>query len=227
MSEKVSPSRAATASNSLILSAGYRKDFANRCFRCGLFTVGVCFMIREKPLFTRYAAQARSCPTSNVYGGHVPVKRNIAVRAKHKELDLGTVGGRIGHALMETVGPNKQTWLAGEVSELDHTAVSKWISNTTPPKPEHLTGIVEVLGISGHWLLTGEGTMHHAPELAVVTLGDIEKRIGRYKRAAKKATEDAKTRADAAAKEALARRGKKGKRRVPKGADTRTNRPTG
>ena len=99
--------------------------------------------------------------------------------------DLGTLGGRIGHALMETVGPNKQGWLAKSVGAPDRTSVSRWISNRTPPKPEHLKAIVEALSISGHWLLTGEGMMYEVSSLAVKTMGQMERLLRNYLSAAR------------------------------------------
>ncbi len=53
--------------------------------------------------------------------------------------------------------------------------LSRWLSGSREPGAAHLRKLVSALGISGHWLLTGEGMMYDVPRVAVKTIGRIEK----------------------------------------------------
>lgn len=58
--------------------------------------------------------------------------------------------------------------------------VNQWFRGKRPaqPKAEQLAGIPNALGISGHWLLTGDGTMDDQPEEAQRILGEIRRLLG-------------------------------------------------
>ena len=53
--------------------------------------------------------------------------------------------------------------------------LSRWLSGSREPGAAHLRKLVRALGISGHWLLTGDGTMYDVPRVAVRTIGRMEK----------------------------------------------------
>ena len=55
--------------------------------------------------------------------------------------------------------------------------VSQWLSRTNPsePKADQLVRLPESLGINGHWLLTGRGSMDDTP-------GDVETKLEAIRR---------------------------------------------
>jgi PAS domain S-box-containing protein len=53
--------------------------------------------------------------------------------------------------------------------------LSRWLSGAREPGAAPLRKLVSALGISGHWLLTGEGMMYDVPRVAVRTIGRMEK----------------------------------------------------
>ncbi len=53
--------------------------------------------------------------------------------------------------------------------------LSRWLSGSREPGAANLRKLINALGISGHWLLTGEGTMYDVPRVAVKTIGRMEK----------------------------------------------------
>ena len=53
--------------------------------------------------------------------------------------------------------------------------LSRWLSGSREPSVANLRKMVRALGISGHWLLTGEGVMYDVPKVAVKTIGRMEK----------------------------------------------------
>ena len=58
---------------------------------------------------------------------------------------------------------------------LNGPQLSRWLSGSREPGAANLRKLVIALGISGHWLLTGEGTMYDVPRVAVKTIGRIAK----------------------------------------------------
>lgn len=75
-------------------------------------------------------------------------------------------GGRIRQAL-EYAGLN-QSALARALDTQPHI-VGSWVNHGVIPHSKHLVRLPELLGISGHWLLTGKGPMVHmdpGPEIA-------------------------------------------------------------
>ncbi len=55
--------------------------------------------------------------------------------------------------------------------------VSQWLSRTAPsePKADQLVRLPDALGINGHWLLTGRGSMDDTP-------GDVEAKLEAIRR---------------------------------------------
>ena len=64
-------------------------------------------------------------------------------------------GGRLKRAI--DASPLDQKRLA-EVLGVREATVTAWVKGT-PPKGEHLLRLPGMLGVNGHWLLTGEGDM--------------------------------------------------------------------
>ena len=60
-------------------------------------------------------------------------------------------------------------------ASVNEPQLSRWLSGSREPGAANLRKLVSALGISGHWLLTGEGAMYDVPRVAVKTIGRIEK----------------------------------------------------
>ena len=81
-----------------------------------------------------------------------------------------SLAGRLARAL----GKERHKSFARRVG-VNEPQLSRWLSGSREPGAAHLRKLVSALGISGHWLLTGEGTMYDVPRVAVKTIGRIEK----------------------------------------------------
>lgn len=88
---------------------------------------------------------------------------------------MESFGGRLKLAL-ERAG-HDQRWLANTLGVREGT-VSAWVSGPTLPEGKVMVKLPELLGVSGHWLLTGEG-----PE-QVVEPGAAEKKLEAMKKLA-------------------------------------------
>ena len=62
----------------------------------------------------------------------------------------------LGARIRVALSGRPQTWLAGELGA-SQAAVSEWVRGVSAPDLEHLARLPGLLGVSGHWLLTGEG----------------------------------------------------------------------
>ena len=71
----------------------------------------------------------------------------------------GSLAKRLDRALGKE--PRKAFAKRAGVSEPE---LSRWLSGAREPVAAHLRKLVSALGISGHWLLTGEGMMYDVPE---------------------------------------------------------------
>ncbi len=93
-----------------------------------------------------------------------------------------TLGGRIAEA--RKARKRTQEWL-GEKTSTNRGTVVAWEKPNGNPSGKNLQQIVAALGVSGHWLITGEGMMYNVPSLAVKTIGRMEDVLRDYIRAAK------------------------------------------
>lgn len=76
-------------------------------------------------------------------------------------------GGAIRDAL-DRIGKS-QSWLAGEVGVYP-AAVTHWVQGSSLPKGDQMVRLPHILGVSGHWLLTGDGPMLPAQDLDATKL---------------------------------------------------------
>lgn len=58
---------------------------------------------------------------------------------------------------------------------VNQPTVTAWFTKGAEAKATQIAAIPEALGISGHWLLTGEGSMEDSPEEAERLLGQIRR----------------------------------------------------
>jgi len=76
--------------------------------------------------------------------------------------------------VVEAKGPEKQ--VVAELLGVDPNQISQWLGGRKPSL-EHLSNMSKKLNVSGHWLLTGEGTMDDTPEEAQKKLGELERKL--------------------------------------------------
>lgn len=89
-------------------------------------------------------------------GGQTPTRKGYCV----DERQTGSLGERIAEALERS--PYNQTTLAKHL-ETTSQVVNKWLRQGVTPEGRYLLALPDLLGVSGHWLLTGEGEMVPAP----------------------------------------------------------------
>lgn len=79
---------------------------------------------------------------------------------------LESLAGRIHLAVERQVGRgvNREA-LAELLGYKSKSTLSKWASGSQVPAAENLMRLPATLGVSGHWLLTGEGPMKTEPQL--------------------------------------------------------------
>ena len=82
-----------------------------------------------------------------------------------------TLGGRIAEA-RKSAG-RTQEWL-GEQTDSNRGSVIAWEKPDGNPSSKNLQKIIAALGVSGHWLITGEGTMRDTPHQNAQTLGRMQ-----------------------------------------------------
>ena len=81
-----------------------------------------------------------------------------------------SLAGRLARAL----GKERHKAFARRAG-VNEPQLSRWLSGSREPGAANLRKLVSALGISGHWLLTGEGVMYDVPRVAIRTIGRIEK----------------------------------------------------
>ena len=81
-----------------------------------------------------------------------------------------SLAGRLARAL----GKERHKAFARRAG-VNQPQLSRWLSGSREPGAANLRKLVSALGISGHWLLTGEGAMYDVPRVAIRTIGRIEK----------------------------------------------------
>lgn len=72
-----------------------------------------------------------------------------------------TLGDRIAYALREL--GRTQTWLADQLELESPAQVNRWVRQGVIPRGEALLRVREILGVNGHWLMTGEGDAFTMP----------------------------------------------------------------
>ena len=88
-----------------------------------------------------------------------------------------TLGGRIAKA--RHASGKTQEWLSKQLG-VNRGTVIGWESPSGNPPSTQLAKIAELFGVSGHWLLSGEGMMYDVTSLAIRAMGRIENLLGDY-----------------------------------------------
>jgi len=81
-----------------------------------------------------------------------------------------SLAGRLARAL----GKERHKAFAKRAG-VNEPQLSRWLSGSREPGAANLRKLVSTLGISGHWLLMGEGMMYDVPRVAVKAIGRMEK----------------------------------------------------
>jgi PAS domain S-box-containing protein len=88
-----------------------------------------------------------------------------------------TLGGRIAKA--RRAGGKTQEWLSEQLG-VNRGTVNGWENPSGNPPSRQLANIAELFGVSGHWLLSGEGMMYDVTSSATRAMGRIENVLGDY-----------------------------------------------
>lgn len=82
---------------------------------------------------------------------------------------MGTFGERLAQAIEFSPYDQKT---AAEKLGVSEGQLSKWVNDKFPPQGRYMLQLPSLLGVNGHWLLTGEGEPRSLPA------GEAEERLG-------------------------------------------------
>ena len=88
-----------------------------------------------------------------------------------------TLGGRLAKA--RRASGKTQEWLSKQLG-VNRGTVIGWETRSGNPPSKQLAKVAEIFGVSGDWLLSGEGMMYDVTSLAARTMGRIENVLEDY-----------------------------------------------